>query len=179
MSYLLTQMFLYMAATFLLGLLLGWLIWRMNRFDETAVAELRAERNSIEAERERLRLKNTSLNADLEACRAAQTASAAPLAVPVAVPLKAANAETAPPDSSRPEGLAGPRDGLADNLQDIHGVGPKLERLLHDLGYFHFDQIADWTSEEVAWVDHNLEGFKGRVTRDEWVPQARRLAGRA
>ena len=38
---------------------------------------------------------------------------------------------------------------------------------------FHFDQIAAWTAAEVAWVDDNLEGFKGRVTRDEWVAQAR------
>jgi NADH-quinone oxidoreductase subunit E len=28
----------------------------------------------------------------------------------------------------------------------------------------------------VAWVDQNLEGFKGRVSRDNWVPQAAALA---
>jgi predicted flap endonuclease-1-like 5' DNA nuclease len=28
----------------------------------------------------------------------------------------------------------------------------------------------------VAWVDHNLEGFKCRVSRDGWVEQARHLA---
>ena len=32
------------------------------------------------------------------------------------------------------------------------------------------------TADEVAWVDQNLEGFKGRVTRDEWVAQAKLLA---
>jgi NADH-quinone oxidoreductase subunit E len=31
----------------------------------------------------------------------------------------------------------------------------------------------------VAWVDQNLEGFKGRVTRDTWVDQARLLASGA
>jgi NADH-quinone oxidoreductase subunit E len=55
-------------------------------------------------------------------------------------------------------------------------VGPKLEALLHSMGYFHFDQIAAWTAAEIAWVDDNLEGFKGRVTRDDWVAQARALA---
>jgi len=44
------------------------------------------------------------------------------------------------------------------------------------LGFFHFDQVATWTDEEVAWVDANLEGFKGRVTRDQWVAQAKELA---
>jgi NADH-quinone oxidoreductase subunit E len=28
----------------------------------------------------------------------------------------------------------------------------------------------------VAWVDQNLEGFKGRVSRDNWVEQAKTLA---
>jgi NADH-quinone oxidoreductase subunit E len=55
-------------------------------------------------------------------------------------------------------------------------VGPKLEKLCNKLGFYHFDQIAAWTADEVAWVDQNLEGFKGRVTRDNWVEQARLLA---
>ena len=63
-----------------------------------------------------------------------------------------------------------------DDLKLIKGVGPELEALLHRLGVFHFDQIAAWTPEEVAWVDANLEGFRGRVTREGWVEQARQLA---
>ena len=76
----------------------------------------------------------------------------------------------------RPEGLAAPRGAGADDLKLIKGVGPELEALLHRLGFFHFRQIAAWTPEEVAWVDGNLEGFHGRVTRDGWVEQARQLA---
>ncbi|MDP0919548.1 hypothetical protein Q6272_31370, partial [Klebsiella pneumoniae] len=52
----------------------------------------------------------------------------------------------------------------------------KLEALCHSLGIYHFDQIATWTAEEVAWMDANLEGFRGRVSRDRWVDQARILA---
>ncbi|MEO1308046.1 MAG: NADH-quinone oxidoreductase subunit E [Pseudomonadota bacterium] len=80
------------------------------------------------------------------------------------------------PVGTRPASLEAARDGGADKLQKIKGVGPKLEKLLHSLGFYHFDQIAAWTAEEVAWVDENLEGFKGRVSRDEWVDQARILA---
>jgi predicted flap endonuclease-1-like 5' DNA nuclease len=76
----------------------------------------------------------------------------------------------------KPEAMAAARGGLPDDLKQIKGVGPVLEKLLHTLGYFHFDQIAAWTAAEIAWVDENLEGFKGRVTRDDWVPQARILA---
>jgi predicted flap endonuclease-1-like 5' DNA nuclease len=75
-----------------------------------------------------------------------------------------------------PVRLTAPRKGGADDLKQILGIGPKLEILCHKLGFFHFDQIAAWTPSEIAWVDDNLEGFKGRVTRDKWVMQARILA---
>ncbi len=76
----------------------------------------------------------------------------------------------------KPEGLSAARDGKADDLKKIKGVGPKLETLLNELGFYHFDQIAGWSAEEVAWVDDNLKGFKGRVSRDNWIEQARLLA---
>lgn len=76
----------------------------------------------------------------------------------------------------KPEALEKPRGGGADDLKKIKGVGPKLEKLLNSLGFYHYDQIANWTADEVAWVDANLEGFKGRVTRDDWVSQAKTLA---
>ena len=47
--------------------------------------------------------------------------------------------------------------------------------MLHDMGVYHFDQIAGWSDREVAWVDANLEGFRGRVSRDDWVAQAKIL----
>ncbi len=76
----------------------------------------------------------------------------------------------------RPDGLDAPREGAADDLRLIKGVGPKLEQLLNSLGFWHFEQIAAWGAEELAWVDANLEGFKGRASRDDWVAQAKVLA---
>ena len=77
---------------------------------------------------------------------------------------------------TKPETMDAPRDGGADDLKMIKGVGPKLEQLLHSMGFYHFDQIAAWGPQEVAGVDQNLEGFKGRVSRDDWVAQAKTLA---
>ncbi len=90
----------------------------------------------------------------------------------------AATAASLDPDApqDKPATLDGPRDGGADNLKEIKGVGPKLEAMLNDMGFYHFDQIANWTASEVNWVNQNLTGFKGRVTRDEWVAQAKILA---
>ena len=76
----------------------------------------------------------------------------------------------------KPLTLDGPREGGADDLKKIKGVGPKLESLLNAMGFWHFDQIAGWSADEVAWVDQNLDGFKGRVSRDGWVAQAKLLA---
>ncbi|MGK7653374.1 endonuclease [Roseovarius sp. B08] len=90
---------------------------------------------------------------------------------------KAKPAETGEEDvGTKPEMLSAPRGGKADNLKEIKGVGPKLEGVLHDMGVYHFDQIAGWTDQEVAWVDANLIGFKGRVSRDNWIDQAKTLA---
>lgn len=123
----------------------------------------------------------------------------APVAAPVAAPVEV---ETPPPgmgiservrDAARAAGeaaramageavgrkpatLDGPRDGVGDNLKRLKGVGPKYEVVLHDLGIYHFDQIAAWGPEEIAWIDANLDGFTGRAFREDWVGQAKILA---
>ena len=103
----------------------------------------------------------------------APVAEAAPV-VETPKPVEAAAPE--PTEATRPEGLSAARDGGPDDLKKIKGVGPKLEQLLHRLGFYHFDQVANWGASEVAWVDDNLAGFKGRVSRDNWVDQAKQLA---
>ncbi|WP_027258417.1 MULTISPECIES: NADH-quinone oxidoreductase subunit E [Leisingera] len=77
-------------------------------------------------------------------------------------------------EEGQPEILKEARGGLADDLKLLKGVGPKLEQTLNELGFFHFDQIADWTEAEAAWVDARLK-FKGRIERDGWIEQAKRL----
>lgn len=79
-------------------------------------------------------------------------------------------------EGSKPELLTAAREGGADNLKEIKGVGPKMEGMLNDMGVYHFDQVASWSADEVAWVDANLKGFNGRVKRDGWVDQAKILA---
>jgi len=66
-------------------------------------------------------------------------------------------------DAPRPEGK--------DDLKRISGVGPKLEETLNSLGIFHFDQIAGFQPEDIAWVDARVR-FKGRIARDDWMGQA-------
>lgn len=82
----------------------------------------------------------------------------------------------APKAESKPELLKEPKAGKGDDLKLIWGVGPKLEQMLHEMGVWHFDQIAAWSESELNWVDQRLEGFHGRAERDKWIEQAKKLA---
>lgn len=101
-------------------------------------------------------------------------ARAAPVMTPAAVaPVIDDAAVAASGAGTKPVGLSAPRGGKGDDLKTIEGIGPVLEKLCHDMGIYHFDQIAGWGPGEVAWMNGNLKGFKGRVGRDKWVAQAR------
>ncbi|WP_340109000.1 NADH-quinone oxidoreductase subunit NuoE [Pikeienuella sp. HZG-20] len=88
-------------------------------------------------------------------------------------PQEAAAQAAAPGDG--PPTLKAAREGGADDLKRIKGIGPKLEALLNEMGIFHFDQIANWTPADVAWVGERLD-FHGRVEREDWIGQAKALA---
>lgn len=87
---------------------------------------------------------------------------------------EAAAAADGDSDAGRPEPMAKP--DRPDDLKRISGVGPKIERLLNDLGVYTYRQIADWTEAERDWVDRHLR-FKGRIDRDDWAGQAAEFAG--
>lgn len=70
----------------------------------------------------------------------------------------------------------GPTDGVPDDLKQIKGIGPKFEGDLNAKGVYYFRQIAAWKAKDVKDVEAILEKFPGRITRDEWVKQAKALA---
>lgn len=102
---------------------------------------------------------------------AAKTEAEAP-ATPVAA-AKATEATVAA--FVEPLKLVAPK-GEADDLTALNGVGPKLAEALNAQGIWHYSQIAAWTEANVAWVDENLPGVRGRASRDGWVAQAATLA---
>lgn len=70
---------------------------------------------------------------------------------------------------------AAPAATGADDLKQLSGVGPALEKKLHAAGVTSFAQIAAWTPEDIAAFDEKLS-FKGRIEREGWVAQAAELA---
>jgi len=150
-----------------------------------ADAAAKAKAAEVESARVKAELDAAKAKAEAERAAAAKAKSAASKAAAPASREKsvadgmAKGVSASGSVGTKPKGLTAARSGGADDLKRIKGVGPKMENMLNGMGYYHFDQVGDWGDQEVAWVDDNLEGFKGRVTRDRWVPQARLLAGGA
>jgi predicted flap endonuclease-1-like 5' DNA nuclease len=176
MGYLLTQMFLYMLGAFLLGLLLGWIIWsRRSQVDNSGELEnARAQLVQSGRERESLRLERDRLKADLDACATARRDLEARLAQVRSAPAPAAAAPvrlmepapTPPPPAPKPQ--------VKDDLKRIRGIGRVNEARLNDMGITSFAQIAAWSPADEAQIGDLLQ-FEGRIEREEWVAQAKIL----
>ena len=78
-------------------------------------------------------------------------------------------------DKASPPKLFDTPAGPADNLKQLNGIGPGLEKELNAMGIATFAQVAKLTPEQIAQVEGAL-GFKGRVERDQWLKQADALA---
>ena len=111
----------------------------------------------------------------------------APKAEAKAAPVReeAAEAKAAPKKEAAPKADAKPATdergrlaeaaGKKDDLKQISGVGPAMEKKLNAAGVFHFWQIADLKKAQIAELDEEA-GLGGRIERDEWVKQAKQLA---
>lgn len=92
-----------------------------------------------------------------------------------AAPKKAeANAE-APKKAAPAKKAALKKAAVADDLKQLSGVGPALEKKLNEAGVTTFAQIAGWKKADVADMDEKLS-FKGRIEREGWIAQAKKLA---
>jgi predicted flap endonuclease-1-like 5' DNA nuclease len=99
----------------------------------------------------------------------------APIAKPkAAASVKAKVAPVAKPKAdAKPK--AAPKVVIPDNLELLKGVGPKLNTLLKSLGVTSFEQVANWSAADVREIDSRLGTFAGRISRDNWVDQAKLL----
>ncbi len=80
------------------------------------------------------------------------------------------------PKKKKKKSMVRPSRGSAkDDLKEISGIGPAIERLLNRLGYRTFRDIAQWNEEEIDRVSGAIGAFAGRIRRDRWVQQAKRL----
>jgi predicted flap endonuclease-1-like 5' DNA nuclease len=65
--------------------------------------------------------------------------------------------------------------GTVEDLKRIRGIGVLIEKKLNSMGVVSYDQIANWSSQDIDRISQVLD-FKGRIERENWVEQARILA---
>ena len=61
---------------------------------------------------------------------------------------------------------------VSDDLKQLSGVGPALEKKLHAAGVKSFEQIAAWSAEDVEAINEKISS-KGRVEKEGWIDQAK------
>lgn len=101
---------------------------------------------------------------DKTGVKAAIGGTAAEAAAPAPKP---AAKKAAPKKAEAPKAAA----AGGDDLKALTGVGPALEKKLHEAGVTTFAQIAAFTPEQIEEIEEKLS-FKGRIERDGWVEQA-------
>lgn len=89
-------------------------------------------------------------------------------------PAKKAEPKKAEAKKDAPKKAAKKADAAGDDLKQLSGVGPALEKKLLEAGVTTFAQIAAWTEADIADMDEKLS-FKGRIEREGWVDQAKEL----
>jgi large subunit ribosomal protein L21 len=116
---------------------------------------------------------------DKTGVKAAMGAGSAVAEAPAkAAPKKAPAKKAEPKAEAKAEAAPAPApaaDAGADDLKKLSGVGPALEKKLLAAGVTTFAQIAAWTEADIAEFDEKLS-FKGRIEREGWVEQAKKLA---
>lgn len=141
--------------------------WEAENGDDPSISEPRSMTSQADSAAR-------TLMADFESASRDVLHATAQVADAVAHDVEEASQALMPEEFRKPPAVERPKQ--PDDLKLISGIGPKLERTLNELGVWTFAQIAQWTEQEIAWVDDFL-GFRGRVGRDNWLAQAEALAG--
>ena len=112
--------------------------------------------------------------ADNSGVKAAVGTGSLPASAKEAPATKPAKAEPKAEAKAKPAKEEAPAASGGDDLKQLSGVGPALEKKLHEAGITTFAQIAAWTEDDIADIDEKLS-FKGRIQREGWVEQAKEL----
>ncbi|MCB0530082.1 MAG: hypothetical protein KDC61_10840 [Saprospiraceae bacterium] len=100
--------------------------------------------------------------------------------------LENARAEIEHYQKARGTRRSGPKGGPArsipgpdnpDDLKVINGITPHTEQQLQGLGIYSYIQISNWDDDAIISAAKKLGISPGKIYQDDWVGQARQLAG--
>jgi predicted flap endonuclease-1-like 5' DNA nuclease len=200
MLWLIWQIWIFLFIAFGLGLALGWRLWSASGETGKALQDANEQIGRLQRENDSLTRLVAQGQADREKAGQAKPASAATRSG--SEPVKtgaAAKSATAPKPAStktkatrakssaakqagkkapasKPAAKSKPAKSKPDDLTELKGVGPKAAKALNAEGVTTFAQIAAWSKSDIERWDEKLTA-RGRITRDDWVGQAKAKAG--
>ncbi len=69
-----------------------------------------------------------------------------------------------------------PRPSGKDDLKHIESITSELEEKLNNLGIYHFDQIAKWSTKNCRWVEEYLILEDNMINENDWIQKAKNLS---
>jgi len=126
-----------------------------------------AEAGRLRRELEEVRKRQSGLEEEAERLRALLSQRESARAKP--------KTEKFTTDAPRPASLFDRRPDVVDDLKEVKGIGPVMERILNENGCYHFKQLANFSKRDIEWISAALGSFPDRIERDNWVGQAQTL----
>ncbi|HSF86942.1 MAG TPA: hypothetical protein VLG28_14965 [Acidimicrobiia bacterium] len=187
------EIFVWLIAAGVIGLLIGWLLGRWSvrrRLRAEWQARFDAEHGraeSLDAELSGLRSSSQELESDLTTLRSrVEELESQTSATQDSTPADPAAGEeddthggvvgAAAPETTSLAAIAartrGRADPVDDELSTIPGVGPELEERLKQLGITSYRQVACLTPDDVVVVTEALGTYAGRIAHDNWMASA-------
>ena len=163
----------------------GSLLTQVKKVTEPLLAEARRQVDGLEEELKEYRRRYDNLREETDAIR--QTADRLRAELDAERDNEAALflQPVTPPDPIVGQKKPGARSSFTpsswqtrDDLTQISGIGPGIQKKLNDLGIYSYQQIAEFTPDDIERVTGVLRVFKGRIGRDNWIGQAAALCHR-
>ncbi|MGV6853454.1 MAG: hypothetical protein ACWA5R_14915 [bacterium] len=176
MEYLISQTIFALSASLLIGFIMGWLIrgFGITSKINTLTADLNSAQRKCGNSEERI----AELEAELKSFAAKESPEPAPETNKAnkesVEPTKPAKKEKAVVKKTTEKKPNKESSDSKDDLKKIKGIGPAIEKKLNALGLTQYQQIAKLKTEEIDKINAQLS-FKGRIEREEWVKQAKKL----
>ncbi len=151
----------------ILGFLIAW-FWQINKLKNLSIRN-----KELEKELKKQKDINAKINIQLDDCQ--KTLKATENTKPETeeeIALKRIK-EKAKDINFERIGTASEKE--KEDLKVISGIGPFIEKKLNALGIYTYKQIANFTEEDREKVNEAIEFFPGRIMRDDWIGQAKKL----
>lgn len=166
MGYLLTEIVWYLVIAGVIGFVVGFLV--KGELQKKVVNDVE-KRSSEETE---------SVNVNTTEVAKAPVEKTEELNEAIKVDTVEREIEDSETNNTAPTLLSEAKKEGKDKLSMIKGIGPVLENKLNALGVYHFEQIASWTKAQEEWIGAQMS-FPKRVSKEEWVKQAKELMEKA